>query len=152
MADDEIVWPVGTTDSDPALSARPRVFAPTGFLVAILPSADEAERAAASLRAVGFADRRLRIFTDRQTLDDHARYAAQKSLSRRVVGALTDDQETLALYHGHARDGCHALWVHVADDDDANRAIRALADSDTLHIRHYGHRRQSDFYLRRPTS
>jgi hypothetical protein len=68
------------------------------------------------------------------------------------VAALTDDPETIELYYGHARNGCVALWVHVTDDDEANRAIRRLAGCATLHIRHYGHRRQSDFYLQRPTS
>jgi hypothetical protein len=152
MPDTDIVWPVGTTDQDPDISARPMVFRPKGFLVAILPDADEAERAAAALRAAGFADQRLRIFTSSQILDDYARYTAQPSLPRRLVGALTDDQETLDLYHGHARDGRPALWVHVVDDDEANRAMRSLAGCATLHIRHYGHHRQQDFYLQRPTS
>jgi hypothetical protein len=152
MADSDIVWPVGTTDQDPDISARPMVFRPKGFLVAILPDADEAERAAAALRGAGFADQELRIFTSSQILDDHARYTAQPGMSRRLVGALTDDRETIALYVGHARDGCSALWIHVDDDAQANRAIRGLVDVDTLHIRHYGHRVQTDFALRRPTS
>jgi len=152
MADTDIVWPVGTTDQDPDLSARPMVFHPRGFLVAILPGAGEAERAAAALRDTGFTDEKLRIFTSQQILDDYARYTAQPSLLRRVVATLTDDPETIELYYGHARDGRFALWVHVTDDDEANRAIRGLAGCATLHIRHYGHRRQSDFYLQRPTS
>jgi hypothetical protein len=151
MADTNIVWPVGTTDQDPALSGRPLVFNPKGFLVAILPDAVEAERAAAALRSAGFADRKLRIFTSEQILADYARYTAEQSVPRRVAAALTDDAETLDLYHGHARDGRYALWVHVIDDDEANRAIRGLSGSPTLHTRHYGHRRQSDFYLHRPT-
>ena len=151
MADTDIVWPVGTTDQDPDLSARPMVFHPRGFLVAILPGAGEAERAAAALRDAGFTDEKLRIFTSQQILDDYARYTAQPSLPRRVVATLTDDPETIELYYGHARDGCLALWVHVTDDDEANRAIRGLVGCATLHIRHYGHRRQSDFYLQRPT-
>jgi hypothetical protein len=151
MADTDIVWPVGTTDQDPDLSARPMVFHPKGFLVAILPGTDEAERAAAALRDAGFTDEKLRIFTSQQILDDYARYTAQPSLPRRMVATLTDDPETIELYYGHARDGCSALWVHVTDDDEANRAIRGLAGCATLHIRHYGHRRQSDFYLQRPT-
>jgi len=152
MADTDVVWPVGTTDQDPALSARPLLFNPKGFLVAILPGRLEADRAAAALRSAGFADRKLRIFTSEQILGDFARYTAQRSLLRRAAAALTDDEETLDLYYGHARDGCSALWVHVTDDDEANRAIRGLAGCATLHIRHYGHRRQSDFYLMRPTS
>ena len=152
MADPDVVWPVGTTDRDPDLADRPLVFDPKGFLVAILPGEVEAEEAAAALRTAGFADRELRVFTSQQILADHGRYLAQMSLTRRVAAAVTDDQETLELYHGHARDGRFALWVHTADDDVAKRAIRALADSPALHIRHYGHRRQSDFYVRRPTS
>jgi hypothetical protein len=152
MADTDIVWPVGTTDQDPDLTSRPMVFNPKGFLVAILPGAHGAERAATALRGAGFADRKLRIFTSEQILEGYARYTAQPSLPRRVVAALSDDQETIELYYGHARDGCCALWVHVTDDDEANRAIRGLSGCRSLHIRHYGHRRQSDFYLQRPTS
>ncbi|MBM7804393.1 hypothetical protein JOD57_000230 [Geodermatophilus bullaregiensis] len=152
MADTDVVWPVGTTDQDPDLADRPLAFDPTGFLVAVLPGTVEAEEAAAALRAAGFADRQLRIFTGEQILADHARYVARMSRTRRVAAAVTDDQETLELYHGHARDGRSALWVHTADDDVAKRAIRALADSPALHIRHYGHRRQSDFCVQRPTS
>jgi hypothetical protein len=152
MADDDIVWPVGTTDQDPDLADRPVVFRPKGFLVAILPDAGEAGRAAEALRAAGFADRTLRIFTGEQILADYARYTARQSGPRRAVAAVTDDPETLELYHGHARDGRAALWIHVADDDEADRAIRGLADFPTLHLRHYGHRRQSDFRLQRPTS
>jgi hypothetical protein len=151
MAEQQIVWPVGTADRDPDLADRPFVFNPKGFLVAILTDATEAERAAAALRGAGFADRKLRIFTSEQILEDYARYTAQKSVPRRVVSAVTDDQETLDLYHGHARDGRCALWVHVDDDDEAGHAIRVLSDFPTLHLRHYGHRRQSDFYLHRPT-
>jgi hypothetical protein len=151
MSDTDIVWPVGTTDQDPDLSARPMVFHPKGFLVAILPDADEADRGVDALRSAGFPDRALRVYTSQQILADHELYTAQRSGPRRVVGALTDDQETIALYFGHARDGRTALWIHVVDDDAANRAIRVLADCDTFHIRHYGHRRQTDFYLRRPS-
>jgi hypothetical protein len=151
VAEDEIVWPVGMSDRDPAPSSRPMAFNPKGFLVAILADADEAERAATALRAAGFTDRKLRTFTGQQMLDDYERYTAQQSLARRVVAALTDDQETIDLYYGHARDGRAALWVHVIDDDEAARAVRGLAGSATLHIRHYGHREQSDFYLHRPT-
>jgi hypothetical protein len=151
MADDDIVWPVGTTAQDPDLADRPVVFRPKGFLVAILTDTDEAGRAAAALRAAGFADRKLRIFTGEQILADYARYTARQNPARRLVAGVADDPETLELYHGHARDGRAALWIHVTDDDEANRAIRSLAGFPTLHIRHYGHRKQSDFYLRRPT-
>jgi hypothetical protein len=74
------------------------VFHPKGFLVAILPGPDEAERAAAALRAAGFANRELRTITPRQIVDDYARYTAQMSMPRCVVTAFTDGQETLDLH------------------------------------------------------
>ena len=152
MADPDVVWPVGTSDRDPALADRPMVFDPRGFLVAVLPGVVEAERAAAALRTAGFADRELRVFPAEEILEDRVRYTAQRNLPRRVVAALTEDEETIELYYGHARDGRAALWVHTPDDDVADRAIRALSDSPTLHIRHYGHERQSDFVRQHPTS
>jgi hypothetical protein len=151
MPDDDIVWPVGTSAQDPDLADRPVVFRPKGFLVAVLPDADEAERAAAAVGAAGFDDRTLRIFTGEQILADYARYTARQSRSRRVLAAVVDDAETLELYHGHARDGRAALWIQVTDDDSANRAIRVLADFPTLHIRHYGHDLQTDFRHQRPS-
>jgi hypothetical protein len=150
MPDDAIIWPMGMTDRD--LSDRPMVFHPRGFLVAILTDADEAGRAVDALRSAGFAERKLRVYSSQQILADHELYTAQRRLARRVVGALTDDPETIALYFGHARDGRSAVWIHVLDDAEANRAMRALADRDTFHIRHYGHRRHSDFALKQPTS
>jgi hypothetical protein len=49
-----------------------------------------------------------------------------------------------------ARLGNRSSSAPVADDDEANRVIRGLAGCTTLRIRHYGHRRQSDFRLQRP--
>ena len=115
MPDDGIVWPVGTTDQDPALADRPPVSSPKGFLVAILPGPEEAERAAAALRAAGWANRKPRTSTSRRILDDYARCTAQMSLPRCVVTASTDGQETSDLHPGHARDGRYAPWVHVVD-------------------------------------
>jgi hypothetical protein len=80
------------------------------------------------LAEAGFAETDLRVYTSQQILDDHERFLAQRTVARRVVGAVTDDPATIELYFGYARDGCSALWVHVPNDADANRAIRSLAD------------------------
>lgn len=48
MDEHEVVWPMGMTDQDPSLGARPLVFDPRGFLVAILEDADHAEQARAA--------------------------------------------------------------------------------------------------------
>jgi len=99
------------------------------------------------LAQAGFADRDLRVYTSQQILDSWERFQAERSLAQRVAGALTDDPDTIEFYSGSARQGRSALWVHVPDDADAKRAVRALADHQVLHIRHYGHGRQDDLHI-----
>ena len=99
-------------------------FNPQGFLVAILEDADQAEQAKATLAAAGFADRDLRVYTSSQILDSWERFQAERSLTQRVAGAVTDDPDTIEQYFGYARQGRSALWVHVPDEADAKRAVR----------------------------
>ena len=148
MDEHEVVWPMGMTDQDPSLGARPLVFDPRGFLVAILEDADQAERARAALAEAGFAETDLRVYTSQQILDDHERFLAQRTLARRAVGGFTDDPDTIKLYFGYAREGHAALWVHVPEEADAKRAVRCLADHQVLHFRHYGHNSQQDLHIR----
>jgi hypothetical protein len=147
MSEDEVVWPTGMSDQDPSARERPLVFNPQGFLVAILQDADQAEQAKTTLAQAGFADRDLRVYTSQQILDSWERFQAERSLAQRVAGALTDDPATIELYFGSARQGRSALWVHVPEDADAKWAVRALADHQVLHIRHYGHGRQDDLHI-----
>jgi hypothetical protein len=148
MSANEVVWPTGMSDQDPAARDRPLFFNPQGFLVAILQDADQADRARATLADAGFADRDLRVYTSQQILDSWQRFQAERSLAQRAVGAVTDDPDTIELYFGYAREGRSALWVHVPDEADADRAVRRLADHQVLHFRHYGHNSQQDLHLR----
>ena len=148
MSEDEVVWPTGMSDQDPAARARPLVFNPRGFLVAILQDADQAERAKTALARAGFAETNLRVYTSQQILDSWERFQAERSLAQRVAGAVTDDPGTIEQYFGYARQGRSALWVHVPEEADANRAVRALADHRVLHFRYYGHGRQEDIHIR----
>jgi hypothetical protein len=148
MDENEVVWPTGMSDQDPAARERPLVFNPQGFLVAILEDADQAEQARATLAEAGFAETDLRVYTSQQILDSWERFQAERSLAQRVAGAVTDDPGTIELYFGYAREGRAALWVRVPDRDDAKRAVRALADHQVLHVRHYGHGSQEDIHLR----
>jgi len=146
--EEKVVWPTGMGDQDPAARDRPLVFNPKGFLVAILDDADHAERARAALAEAGFAETDLRVYTSQQILDSWERFLVERSVAQRVAGAITDDPDTIELYFGYARAGKAALWVHVPDDDDANRAVRHLADHRVLYLRHYGHSRQEDIHIR----
>ena len=147
MSANEVAWPTGMSDHDPAARDRPLVFNPQGFLVAILEDADQAEQAKATLAEAGFADRDLPVYTRQQILDSWQRFQAERSLAQRVAGAVSDDPDTIELYFGSARQGHAALWVHVPEEADAKKAVRALADHQVLHIRHYGHDRQDDIHI-----
>jgi hypothetical protein len=147
MSEDDVVWPTGMSDQDPAARDRPLVFNPQGFLVAVLDDADQAEQAKAALAEAGFADRDLRVYTSQEILDSWERFQAERSLAQRVAGAVTDDPATIELYFGYARQGRAALWVHVPEEADAKRAVRALADHQVLHFRYYGHDRQDDIHI-----
>ena len=146
MSEDEVVWPTGMSDRDPAARDRPLFFNPQGFLVAILEDADQAEQARATLAAAGFAEGDLRVYTSQQILDSWERFQAERSLTQRVAGAITDDPDTIEQYFGYARQGRSA--VHVPDEADAKRAVRGLADHQVLHFRHYGHDSQQDIHIR----
>jgi hypothetical protein len=148
MSANDVPWPTGMSDQDPAARDRPLFFNPQGFLVAVLEDAEQAEQARAALAATGFAERDLRVYTSQQILDSWERFQAERSLAQRVAGAVTDDPDTIELYFGYARQGRSALWVHVPDDDDADRAVRGLADHQVLHFRHYGRDSQQDLHIR----
>jgi hypothetical protein len=148
MDEHEVVWPTGMSDQDPAARARPLVFNPQGFLVAILQDADQAEQARAALAECGFTEADLRVYPSQQILKSWERFQAERGLAQRVVGAVTDDPATIEQYFGYARQGRSALWVHVPDDADADRAVRCLADHQVLHFRHYGHGSQRDIHIR----
>jgi hypothetical protein len=148
MTGNDVAWPTGMSDQDPAARDRPLVFNPQGFLVAILEDADQAEQARAALAEAGFADRDLRVYTSQEILDSWERFQAERSLAQRVAGAVTDDPATIELYFGYARQGRSALWVHVPEEADAKRAVRVLADHRVLHFRHYGHGSQQDIHIR----
>ena len=147
MSANEVVWPTGMSD-DPSARERPLFFNPQGFLVAILEDAGQAEQAKATLAEAGFAETNLRVYTSSQILDSWERFQAERSLAQRVAGAVTDDPDTIEQYFGYARQGRAALWVHVPDDGDAKGAVRALADHQVLHFRHYGHDGQQDIHIR----
>jgi hypothetical protein len=148
MSANHIAWPTGMSEQDPAARARPLFFNPQGFLVAILNDADQAEHARAALADAGFAQTDLRVYTSQQVLDSWERFLAERSLAQRVVGAVTDDPDTIELYFGYAREGRSALWVHVPEEADADRAVRCLADHQVLHFRHYGRNSQQDLHIR----
>ena len=141
----EVIWPMGM---DRDLSFRPLVFNPKGFMVAILDDDESTERARASLEEAGFAAEELRVYTSAQILEDYELYLEAHPRARRVVGAPTDNQATIDLYFGYAREGRGALWIRAPEKPDASRAMRCLAQHQVLHYRYFGSERQVDISVR----
>jgi hypothetical protein len=141
----DVAWPMGM---DRDLGTRPLVFNPKVILVAILDNSEACERARTALIDAGFVAEDLRVYTSQEILADHEVYLMARSTTRRVVGTLTDDQATIDLYFGYAREGRAALWVHVPEKHDASRAIRYLTDHHVLHYRYFSSTREDDIHVR----
>jgi hypothetical protein len=139
----ENTFPMDVTDP----SSRPWKFRPRGYLVVILASSEEAQRAEAALVAEGFATRDIKLYTGKQILDNQEEYIGRRGVTSKVAGSLIDDVEGRELYLGYARDDRCAMWVRIPDDGEVPKALRVLADHDYLHTRHYGSGRQTDYHL-----
>ena len=148
MSEDEVVWPTGMSDQDPAARERPLVFNPQGFLVAILEDDGQAEQARTTLAEAGFAERDLRVHTSQQILDNWERFQAEAQPRPACRRRRHRRPDTIERYLGYARQGRSALWIHVPEEADAKRAVRDLADHQVLHFRHYGHDSQQDIHIR----
>ena len=81
MTANDVVWPTGMSDQDPAARGRPLVFNPEGFLVAVLEDVGQAEQAKAALVDAGFAETDLRVYTSKEILDSWERFQVQRSLA-----------------------------------------------------------------------
>ena len=147
MTANQVAWPMGMSDQDPSLGARPLAFNPQGFLVTIIQDADHAELAKAALRDEGFADGDLRVYTSQQILEDHERFLAQRTLARRVVGAVTDAPDTIELCFGYTRQAAPPCGC-MSPRRPTPTSHPWLADDQVLHIRHYGHDTQQDLHIR----
>jgi hypothetical protein len=128
-------------------SSRPWNFRPGGYLVVILASDDEAQRAERALVAKGFAPRDIKLYTGKQILANQEEYVSRRGIPSKIVGSVVDDVEGRALYLGYARDDRSAMWVRIPDESKVPMALRVLANHDYLHTRYYGSAEQTDYHL-----
>lgn len=143
MDDSENAFPMDGTDP----SSRPWKFRPEGYLVVILASSEEAQRAETALVGNGFATRDIKLYTGKQILDNQVEYVRRRGVTSKVLSAFIEDVEGRELYLGYARDNRCAMWVRIPDESEVPRALRVLADHDYLHTRYYGSRQQNDYHL-----
>jgi len=147
MDETQNVFPLDITEREPG--ARPWKFRPDGYLVVVLSDEDEAQRAQESLVGVGFAARDTKVYPSKQILATFEVYKGQRDVADRVAGVVRDDIEGRDLYLDYAREGRGALWVRV-HEDKVPKALRVLADHESLHTRYYGVNAETDYNLSGP--
>ena len=146
METSENSFPMDGTDP----SSRPWKFRPDRYLVVILASSEEAQRAETALVAHGFATRDIKLYTGKQILDIQEEYVRRRGVTGKVASAFIEDVEGRELYLGYARDDRSAMWVRIPEEGEVPKALRVLADHDCLHTRYYG-RKQTDYHVAGPS-
>jgi hypothetical protein len=128
-------------------SSRPWKFRPEGYLVVILASSEEAQRAETALVAQGFATRDIKLYAGKPILDRQEEYISRRGVVSKIVSPFIEDVEGRELYLGYAREDRCAMWVRIPDEDKVPKVLRLLADYDYLHTRYYGSGQQTDYHL-----
>jgi hypothetical protein len=139
----ENTFPMDGTDP----SSRPWKFRPEGYLVVILASSEEAQRAETALVAQGFATRDIKLYAGKPILDRQEEYISRRGVVSKIVSPFIEDVEGRELYLGYAREDRCAMWVRIPDEDKVPKVLRLLADYDYLHTRYYGSGQQTDYHL-----
>lgn len=114
---------------------------PTDCVVALLSPA-EAAGALAGLRAVGFADGDVRLWTGKETLERVAvreRRGGLKILFRAAQRELSDNDHALNVYEQGARHGLDVIAVYAPRAAEQHRAHQILARRYATRIKFYGH-------------
>lgn len=138
MAERELGWPFGSTDGGPR--SRPLVVHLEDVLVMILPDDAAGARGLELLRAQGFADDRLRLYTSEQIVAYHEEFRSERGIAGKVVGTIVDDNPLMGAYVRYGEEGCSALWVQLAHRDDATQVIRSLTDLGLRQVWFHGRR------------
>jgi hypothetical protein len=138
VAERELGWPFGSTDGGPR--SRPLVVHLEDVLVMILPDDAAGARGLELLRAQGFADDRLRLYTSEQIVAYHEEFRSERGIAGKVVGTIVDDNPLMGAYVRYGEEGCSALWVQLAHRDDATQVIRSLTDLGLRQVWFHGRR------------
>ena len=88
MGEHDIAFPMDVTDP-----SRPWKFKPRGYLVVILTGISEARRALSALVEGGFGHRDIKVYSGEQTLENDAINRRRRTVARRFIGPVTDEDE-----------------------------------------------------------
>jgi hypothetical protein len=110
-------------DKFAGLSNGNGMFYPTGFVVALVPSREDAEATAADLREAAFSD--VREFAPQEIIDHVSEIKANRSFFDRLTIALSESELSANRALQQVEQGCYTVMTQATDDAAVARA-RAL--------------------------
>lgn len=109
-------------------------FYPTGYIVAMFPGEDAARAAGRALAAAGVGADELSLITPDVMMGDVARTVGSGDMPLPSAGTEGD---TIRRFAHLAAQGHWALMIHAPDNDDAERAMKALENHRPSHAQRY---------------
>lgn len=109
-------------------------FYPTGYIVAMFPGEDAARAAGQALAAAGVGTDELSLITPDLMMGDVARTVGSGDMPLPSAGTEGD---TIRRFAHLAAQGHWALMIHAPDNDDAERAMKALENHRPSHAQRY---------------
>jgi hypothetical protein len=112
---------------------------PTGYVVAVLDSRDQAEAAARALREAGRDGEQVRVFGGDEVLATDRQFREERTLAQRVGEFFSSDEgEAQQQYLEAAQRGDTLVTVHAPDLTEAERVAAILTQHGAHGLRHYG--------------
>ncbi len=130
-------------DKFSGLSNDSGLFYPTGFVVALIPNAQDASAAAQSLRDAAFAD--VREFSPQEILDHVDLIKSNQSFFNRLTVAFSEAELPANLALQQVRLGCYTVMAHVDDETAVERARALIKSHNARMIAYWGKWRVMQF-------
>lgn len=112
---------------------------PTGYVVAVLDSPEQAKQAAHALYNAGCPAEGVRVFTGEEVLGIDHRVRQERTLGEQIGRLLAaDEREAEQQYLEAAQRGHAFVTVHAPDAAEARRVAAVLTRHGGHGVRHYG--------------
>ena len=108
---------------------------PTGFIVAMFATADDAQKTAHALTDAQFSD--VRLFSNQELSQHVAALQSQQSFIDRVRVELDESKAASDVFLERVKEGNHAVLVRAEDEDAIQRALPILRPYNPGLMEHY---------------
>lgn len=113
-------------------------FYPKNCVVAVLPDANHAEKAAQTLREHDFASDDIRVWGHDETLDKTETFTDDRDLLQKFGALHSDEENWMNEYREKLEEGAKLLIVYVPDADRLDEIRDLLGPLGAEKMRHYG--------------